>query len=337
MIKRCIILTVLFLFSLPVSAQAEMPFTLEGDGETPVIEHVSAIENLANYPYIEQYTDPGAVIYHEGQFHMFRNGFTGWPAPVWIHYMVSEDGIAWEQASNEPILLSDDVVYADVAILASSVIVEADGTWVLYFYTWNSLSGNFSNGAIGRATAENPAGPWTVDDEPVFLPGESGSFSERGVSSPFVLQTEDGYRMYFDGYNSRGIRSIGLAYSEDGITWETDADNPIMTAEQDWEGNTVHQARLIELDEGYLMIYRSATGGRGGMRLGYASSNDGIAWERVDSPILAPDELENHQAFYFTAVARVDSTVYLFIELFPVANVTDIYTMTAPLDALIQD
>src|SRR5215208_4112701 len=85
-----------------------------------------------------RYTDPGAVVYHDGLFHMFRNGFQGWPAPVQIGYLTSPDGLNWTEVSEEPVLTSDEVPFAGVAALAASVLVEDDGTWVLYFYTWES-------------------------------------------------------------------------------------------------------------------------------------------------------------------------------------------------------
>src|SRR5687768_6024087 len=55
-----------------------------------------------------RYTDPGAVVYHDGLFHMFRNGFRGWPASVQIGYLTSPDGLNWTEVREEPVLMSDD-------------------------------------------------------------------------------------------------------------------------------------------------------------------------------------------------------------------------------------
>src|SRR5262245_3436890 len=35
----------------------------------------------------DRFTDPGAVIYHDGMFHMFRNGFRDFPAPSQVEYV----------------------------------------------------------------------------------------------------------------------------------------------------------------------------------------------------------------------------------------------------------
>lgn len=319
--------------SLLLYAQSDTPLTLEGDGTSPAIEHIRNTRDTPDDVLTEQFTDPGAVIFHDGQFHMFRNAFVGWPASVWVHHMVSDDGITWEQPSNDPVLHTDDVPFADVAALASSVLVEEDGTWVLYFYTWNALSGNNSDGEIGRATADNPQGPWTVDDMPVLSFDETSDLG--GVGAPHVIRTDDGYLMYYDSFNMTGTnRSVGLATSDDGINWVKSDSNPILKPQLDWEGTLTHQARVMPVEDGYLMIYRAAIQGVGGMRIGVATSEDGITWQRADEPILAPDMLEDHRAIWYTATAIVDDTVYLFAELMPLANVTDIFTFTSSVDSL---
>ena len=120
---------------------------------------------------------------------MFRNGFQGWPAPVQIGYLTSDDGINWTEASEDPVMMSTDVPYAKVAALASDALVLDDGTWVLYFYTWDPSPARMSPGAIGRATASDPLGPWTPDPEPVLNPGSEGSWDELEVDAPRIVKT----------------------------------------------------------------------------------------------------------------------------------------------------
>jgi predicted GH43/DUF377 family glycosyl hydrolase len=324
-ITLLLLVALISLFSLMSLAQDNV-FIMQGD--EPSIAHTASSRDNRSYEYHEQYTDPGAVVYHDGLFHMFRNGFLGWPAAVWIHHMVSEDGITWTQPSQEPVLLTEDVPFAEVASLASSVIVEDDGTWVMYFYTWNSDGA----GEIGRATASGPQGEWTVDPEPVLVPEADWEMS--GVIAPQVLKTEDGYLMYYSGSNNAEMVSrIGLATSEDGITWEKSEANPILEPSEDWEGSTVHQPRVVETENGYLMAYRAWTGQRGEMALGIARSDDGITWTRsANNPYLTMEMLPEFNAFWYTALEEVDGTLYLYLEMAPRTNTTDIYTLTADLD-----
>lgn len=43
----------------------------------------------------DRFTDPGAVIYYDGMFHMFRNGFRNFPAESQVGYVTSTDGFTW--------------------------------------------------------------------------------------------------------------------------------------------------------------------------------------------------------------------------------------------------
>src|SRR5215216_3585002 len=162
----------------------------------------------------DRYTDPGAVLYYDGMFHMFRNGFRGFPAESQVGYVTSPDGYTWTKQGDEPIFKTSDVSYAKVAMYASSALVADDGTWVLYFYTWDSKA-NPSSSVIGRATAPSPTGPWVADAEPILKLGAKGEWDEQQVLAPHVLKTDAGYTMYYSGGNASGIQMIGMATSSD--------------------------------------------------------------------------------------------------------------------------
>lgn len=98
---------------------------------------------------------PALVVFYDGVFHMFRNGFRGFPAASQVGYVTSSDGYTWTKQGDEPVFETKDVAYAKIAMYASSALVEDDGTWVIYFYTWDSSSFP-SSSVIGRATATDP-------------------------------------------------------------------------------------------------------------------------------------------------------------------------------------
>jgi predicted GH43/DUF377 family glycosyl hydrolase len=276
----------------------------------------------------DRFTDPGAVFYHDGQFHMFRNGFRGWPASVQIGYLTSDDGITWTEQSPDPVLTTDEVPYAEVAALASSGMVMEDGTWVLYFYTW-PRSAATGQTTIGRATAASPLGPWTVDPEPLLVAGSEGAWDDAGVLGGRVLPGDDGFVMYYSGANFRhpAYAGVGMATSEDGITW-TKYDDPATTggefAESDpvfveqVERTFIHQPSVHVVDGQWVMFYRTAPVGQGdsGMSMRYALSEDGIAWTApADNAAWLRDTIaEGTSGFWWTASAYHDGTYYLYVE-----------------------
>ncbi len=332
--KKCLLLIfACLLFASLVSAQEGL-FTLVSDD--PVVENGATLQD-----WDTPYTDPGAVFYYDGKFRMFRNGFRGWPAPVQIGYLTSDDGIHWTEATEDPVMVTSDVPYAKVAALASDALVLDDGTWVLYFYTWNSFSTRNSPGAIGRATATDPLGPWTADPEPVLNPGGEGSWDELHVDAPRLVVTEDGYRMYYTGYDSQGLMSgeIGMATSEDGIHWTkyddpatTDApyaeSDPVLTAP---EGITsVQQPMVAQEGDGYVMVFRQvdSTTAPVHMSLNYATSSDGIDWKIAsDTPFWERTTVPTSNGFWYTAMVHHDDTYYLYVET-GILSGTEIFAAT---------
>lgn len=291
--------------------------------DTPVVAHGLSGE------WDSRYINPGAMIYHEGQFHMFRNGFTTWPGFVAVGYAVSDDGQHWTAVQDEPVLTSDEVDYAPSAILVTSVVVLDDGTWAMYFSTHNSSS---TPSVIGRATAEEPSGPWTVDAKPVLSPGSEGAWDEGNVRWPRVLQTADGFVMFYAGEGADSRFRIGRAESSDGIQWTKYDDpatsegiyaesDPVLESSGGWEVRDVDRPAVARTPEGYVMIL---TGGIISRR-GLAVSEDGIHWEQYEgNPIISDADFPVPGNTWDTALVYADGAYYYFMEIGTLDG-TDIY------------
>jgi len=310
---------------------------------------------ITNGPGLEwdwQFTDPGAAVYHGGSIHVFQNGFVGWPAPVGVGYWRSDDlGATWIEVSEDPVFDGTDLGYVGVAALASSALVEDDGTWVLYFYTWDSAGWPAGRSKIGRATAPAPAGPWTADPQPVLFPGPEGSWDEFAVLAPTVIRTDTGYEMYFSG-RTRDQAMIGRATSPDGITWTKYDDpdtstalytqsDPVLLPGNPQEGNVwdqrnVMQPRVVLTGDGYVMVYTAAATVTDPMlisqKYGLAVSDDGLAWRRSVGEVIRPSTIDT-QAFWFTELVYAEDTYYLFVEASR-GNETEVYLATyqGPID-----
>jgi predicted GH43/DUF377 family glycosyl hydrolase len=299
------------------------------------------VANGESSDWDSRYTDPGAVIYHDGVFHMFRNGFRGFPATSQVGYVTSTDGKTWiEQNNGEPIFKSEEVDYAKIAIYASSVIVEDDGTWVMYFYTWDVGAYPISESVIGRATASAPEGPWKADAKPVLVNGSAGEWDENQVLAPHVIKNEDGYIMYYSGSDSKGKQQIGMATSSDGINWKkyndpttsqpfAESDPVLKPEEKKWDSGWVHQPRVFETNNGWVMMYRGTKTVDGqSMAIGIATSTDGIVWERfAENPVFSHRQINRAGYMWFHNALLVNDIYYLFIEG-DINQTTNIYLAT---------
>lgn len=227
-------------------------------------------------------------------------------------------------------LKTSDVPYAKIAMYASSVIRQ-DNCWVLFFYTMDSKDYP-SSSVIGRAT-ECIGGPaiaqWVVDSEPVLQPGSKGEWDDKQVLAPHVLKADSGYRMYYSGSNASGKQRIGMATSEDGIHWIkyndpatvkvpfVDSDPVFQAGEVGvWDGGFVHQPRVFQTLNGWVMIYRGTKNDNGEkMALGIATSPNGIHWTRsASNPVFEPHDIPKAAYIWFDNVLLVNDTYYLFVE-----------------------
>lgn len=276
----------------------------------------------------DRFTDPGAVIYHEGMFYMFRNGFRDFPAESQVGLVTSPDGYTWTEQGDEPIFKTSDVVYAKIAIYASSALVMEDGSWVIYFYTWDSSSFPGSS-VIGRATASGPAGPWVADPEPVLNLGANDEWDAQQVLAPHVIRTTTGYVMYYSGANASSAQRIGMATSPDGVQWTkyndpttneapfADSDPVFQPGEKEqWDAGWVHQPRVFQTESGWVMIYRGTKTVDGqSMALGIATSTDGIVWVRLaENPIFSQRQIKHADYLWFHNALIVNGVYYLFVE-----------------------
>lgn len=328
-------------------------YTIEGSLSTPSTTAVLPTFSPANpEPVIARdeaksaRLDPGAVLFHDGQFHMFINRFDRFPDAVAIGYATSPDGQNWTEAAGNPLLTTDSVSFADVAVVASDVIVEPDGTWVLYFHTWQTFSLVNGRGVIGRATAPAPEGPWTVDPEPVLqMATDSREWDGGQVSIADVIQLEEGgYRMYYTGASPAGLMQIGLATSPDGLNW-TKYDDPTTTeapfaasdpilangASGEWDANAAFTSRVVSTAGGWLMLYKNIGTRPQGSFMGVATSPDGLHWSKASpDPLFDSAIVANGRSFGLTALVKHDDTLYLYTEHFTDSiGVTDIYLLTA--------
>ena len=276
--KHLVFAMVMFVLSVSLVWGQDEAITWELVSIEPVSPHGAATD------WNSIYNEPGAVIYYEGQYHLFVNGYSGFPSNNGIGYRVSDDGINYEWATEEPILRRDDMPNEPLAVAASDVLVLDDGTWVLYFFNFNSSAWPRIRATIGRATASNPTGPWTVDDDPILTP----EGDNRSVAYASVLPVEDGFVMYYIVEDRRGVERLARATSEDGITWEKETEPVFELDATLGEGTNFVVNQVVFDGERWIMAYKFNRNS-----IGFAFSEDGITWERyADNPVLSSTDIE---------------------------------------------
>lgn len=257
-------------------------------------------------PWENGFVSPGAVVFHEGQWHMFYNAgpnrnSAGAPG---VGYALSQNGLDFFRQDAAPIFEASAPLYVDEGaggVIPGSVLVEPDGTWVMYFST-TGFEGRFGSGVIGRATAPTPEGPWEFDPDPLLSPGGPGEWDQLSTANPHVLAVGDRYLMWYDAHqgdlDAKPTRQIGFATSDDGSTW-TKHDDPSTTeppfhvsdpvlglgTEDAWDSFRVMEPSVIEVADGFVMFYGADRRYEDQLERtwewGYATSPDGVTWKRA--------------------------------------------------------
>ena len=101
----------------------------------------------------------------------------------------------------------------------AQVIHWDDGSWRLYYHTLDPNQGYV------MAWAESEDALTWEKRGPVLGPGPKGRFDDYGVSTRHILKHDGQWLLFYEGCQDVGTnpqvgRQIGLAVSDDGLTWE---------------------------------------------------------------------------------------------------------------------
>jgi predicted GH43/DUF377 family glycosyl hydrolase len=142
-----------------------------------------------------------------------------------------------------------------------------------------------------------------------------GSAWEQNVDRPVVVERADGLHMWYTGQNDKQS-FIGYARSSDGVVWQRVQTDPVLLPASLWEGVAV-MAPHVMWDEEMKLFRMWYSGGEQfePNAIGYATSADGIHWERrQDNPVLRPDPAISWEKERVTAaqVVKHGSEYYAF-------------------------
>jgi predicted GH43/DUF377 family glycosyl hydrolase len=211
-------------------------------------------------------------VLRDGIFYNFYSGFDGrtWHTGL----ATSPDGIEWRKQGK--VLSPDPATWEGGYIAANGAAVFAGGEFLYWFH-----AGPRETPRIGLARSTDGR-TWRKHGQPVVGTGPRGSWDERGVADPYVIQLGGEYYMYHLGQDRARRQRIGVARSRDGVQWEKLRSNPVLEL---GDAGTFDEDALGEpavwLSNGwYWMLYtgRDLAGVR---RLGLARSSDGVAWKKL--------------------------------------------------------
>jgi predicted GH43/DUF377 family glycosyl hydrolase len=143
---------------------------------------------------------------------------------------------------------------------------------------WYGAGNDFAFAEIGYAESADGISWTRYPINPVLKRGSGTEWDRNTIGAPCVLINDNKYRMYYSARNG-----IGLALSNDGISWEKHPDNPIMGADEAWGLHMITMPCVLKIESLYHMWYSCYDGqGTNTFQIGYATSSDGVIWEKYD-------------------------------------------------------
>lgn len=130
---------------------------------------------------------------------------------------------------------------------------------------------------------------------------------EKIVNRATVLKHENKYYMYYTGQDVKNQSScIGLAISDDGYNYTKIKKQPILLPEYDFEGKNLMNPQVIfdKINNIYKMWYNAGEFTEPDL-ICYATSTDGINWNKYEKPVFEKNADINSLDNYKVALSQI--------------------------------
>jgi predicted GH43/DUF377 family glycosyl hydrolase len=254
-----------------------------------------------------QMSDP-VVIYDDQKYRMWFGSVGSDSEYASIGYAESHDGQSW---STPMVVFTPNVLGAwdDQTVEIPSVLRDDDDPDPQKRYKMWYGGSNRDNPTLTKiGYAYSPDGVvWTRlpniqsphnETGLVMIPENSSPGDYAVVAEPSVIKMSDAFHMWYSSWDGNAL-IISKAASNDGVVWEKHDGNPVLRhTPGSWEtgglglDGTVAQPTVIwdATASRYKMWYGSFdnTGFETYTGIGYATSIDGVSWEKTEIPVLVP-------------------------------------------------
>lgn len=217
-----------------------------------------------------------SVVHRAGRYYNFYSGFDG---KTWrTGLAISRDGVVWEKQGR--VIEPDGQTWEGDYIAANGSALWFRGEFYYWYQAGNPPQIGLAQSADGKR--------WRKHPEPVLRCGPRGSWDERGVADPYVLEVAGTLYMYFLGQDRARRQRLGVARSEDGRRWRKLRANPILELGEpgSFDENGLGEPAVWASHGSYWMLYTGRDRAEH-RRVGLARSYDGIHWRRVSDAALA--------------------------------------------------
>jgi predicted GH43/DUF377 family glycosyl hydrolase len=152
------------------------------------------------------------------------------------------------------------------------------------YHMWYTAYSKLTVAMIGYATSTDGI-TWMKHGDPVLRPGGAAAWDSYEVSDGSVMSNGSVYQMFYLGKrNGTYARAIGLATSNDGITWTKFPGNPVMTT-TNIDAVFLSYPWVLKVGNQFKMYYTCRPTSEVNARTCLATSTDVVHWVKLSTPI----------------------------------------------------
>lgn len=243
-----------------------------------------------------------SVVRFAGELWIIYSGFDGrtWHTGI----ARSSDGLAWRKQGR--ILSPQPRTWEGSYIAANGSALVRSGR-IFYWYQAGDPP------RIGLAQSRDGR-QWTRAAGPVLETGPVGSWDERGLGDPYVIEAGSRLYMFYLGMDRARRQRLGVAESDDGEHWTRLRSNPVLEIGQDgaFDEAGLGEPAVWASNGHYWMLYTGRNRGET-RRIGLAESTDGVTWRRSErAPVFSGDRAWDDKVVCDPAVLPVEGGAHVW-------------------------
>jgi predicted GH43/DUF377 family glycosyl hydrolase len=135
--------------------------------------------------------------------------------------------------------------------VADPYVIRAGGAFYMYYLGQDRARRQ----RLGVARSADGVVWMKLRTNPVLELGEPGSFDETGLGEPAVWAEQGSYWMLYTARDRREWRRIGLARSQDGVTWQRVTTEPVLSGGVDWNRQVVCDPTVLPAHDGGVHVW----------------------------------------------------------------------------------
>jgi len=246
-----------------------------------------------------------SVIYNNSPYMMWYSGESIYVVDG-IGFANSTDGISWTRYSQNPVLNVGVVGTWDHGRVNDPWVIHENGIYKMWYtgVLYMAFTKLIVAEQIGYATSPDGLNWTKYPGNPVLPYGPVGSLNDKWVFRPVVIRTGSSYIMYYSSLSQTGTYGVGMATSDDGISWKKL--DPVTVPSSGWDAYAASVGSITKVGNTLLMTYAAESEQGYPSQIGFANSTDGTNWTTFSkNPAISGDSTWDNGGVSDPMIVRV--------------------------------